>query len=77
MIGLDRIIGMALHDVARCGQQVINRSRIGGRLIGAHLTGVWAVFPCPGGEPASGRQIRFSQASTSMTCPNWSIARYR
>jgi hypothetical protein len=44
MIGLDRIIGVPLHDMARRGQQLIDHSWIGRRLIGADLTWAWAVL---------------------------------
>src|SRR2546421_7734531 len=57
MIGLDRVIGVPLADMARRGQQLSDHSRVGRRLIGADLARAWAVLPGTGEEPASGRQV--------------------
>ena len=43
--------------MARHGQQLIDHSRVGGRLIGADLAWAWAVPQGTGEEPASGRQV--------------------
>jgi hypothetical protein len=57
MIGFDRVSGVLLQDMARRGQQLIDHSRVGGRLIGADFAGTWAVLQGTGEEPASGRQV--------------------
>jgi hypothetical protein len=74
MIGLDRVSGVLLQDMARRGQQLLDHSRIGGRLIGADSLGRG---PCSKARVKNRRvaaRSRFWETSTSMTCPNWSIA---
>jgi hypothetical protein len=55
MIGLDGIVCVLLHDMARGGQQLIEHSRVGRCPIGGHLARAWAVLEGAGEEPASGR----------------------
>jgi hypothetical protein len=43
--------------MARHGQQLIDHSRVGGRLMSADLAWAWAVPHGTGEEPASGRQV--------------------
>jgi hypothetical protein len=43
--------------MARHGQQLIDHSRVGGRLMSADLAWAWAVPQGTGEEPASGRQV--------------------
>src|ERR687894_381652 len=74
MIGLDRVSGVLLQDMARRGQQLLDHSRIGGRLIGADLAGTWAVLQGTGEDRRVAARSRYWETSTSMTCPNWSIA---
>ena len=44
VIGFDGIIGVLLHDMARRGQQFIDHSRVGRRLIGADLARAWTLL---------------------------------
>lgn len=46
-----------LHDVTRCGQQLVAHSRVGGRTIGVHFGRCWVVLNSTGGEPRGGLQI--------------------
>jgi hypothetical protein len=68
MIGLDRIIGVLLDDVA-CGRQhLIEYPRVGGRPVGGHLSSrSCAVFESAGEKAAGGLQIPLSEIRTSMT----------
>jgi hypothetical protein len=57
VIGFDGIIGVLLHDMARRGQQLIDHSRVGRRLIGADLARARALLQGTGEKPASGPQV--------------------
>lgn len=77
VIGLDRIISVLLNNVTRGRQQLIECPRVGGRLVGAHLSRVRIVLEGAGEELAGGTRFRCSDATTSMIWPYWSIAQYR
>jgi hypothetical protein len=77
MIGFDRVVGVLLHHMPRLRHHLVEHPRVGRCPVGGHLG-----RPPRGGyglgeEPAGGCQIRFDEARTSMTCPCWSIARYK
>lgn len=38
MIGLDGVIGVLLHDVARAGQHLVKYADVGRRLVGVYLS---------------------------------------
>ena len=57
VIGLDRITSVLLNNVTRGRQQLIEYPRVGGRLVGAHLSRVRTVLEGAGEELAGGRQI--------------------
>jgi hypothetical protein len=57
VIGLDRIISVLLNNVTRGRQQLIECPRVGGRPVGAHLSGARTVLKGAGEELAGGRQI--------------------
>ena len=59
MIGLDRIIGVLLDDMACSRQHLIEHPRVGGRPVGGHLSRSRAVFESTAEKAASGSQIPF------------------
>ena len=71
------LLPVPLGDVAGGGQQFLDYSGIGECAVGGHLSGRG---PCSRGRVKNRRvaaRSRFSETRTSMTCPNWSIPRYR
>ena len=57
MIGLDRIIRILLHDMARRGQQLIEHPQVGRGPVGIHLARPWAVLKGSGEEPVGGYPV--------------------
>ena len=77
MISLDGISGVLLDDVAGGGQELIEYSWVGSCAVGIDLGRVWTVLQRVAEERRVAAQSLFLDTSTSMTCPHWSIARYR
>jgi len=61
-----------LHDA--CPALITRAER---RLIGADLARARTMLKNADEEPPCGGQVLLSDTSTSMTCPYWSIVRYR
>ena len=57
MVGFYGVVGVLLGDMARRGQQFIEHSWVGRRLIGADFGRTWGVLEGPGEEAAGGGQI--------------------
>ena len=75
VIGFDGVVGVLLHRMAGLGHEFVE-----------HAPGARSVVTSVGRRAATSARAknrrvaarsRFSEASTSMTCPYWSIARYR
>jgi hypothetical protein len=77
VISFDPVVGILLGDVTRGGQQFIEHSRIpGARSVFTSVgRGLWLSAWVKNRRVAA--RARFSVMRTSMTWPNWSIARYR
>jgi hypothetical protein len=77
VIGLDVVVGIPLSAMPRRWQQLLQHHRIRRCLVGYDFAGSG-----PGRaerlleEPTGGLASRHAETNTSMTCPNWSIARY-
>ena len=59
MIGLDGVIGVLLHDVARARQRLVQDADVGRCPAGGYLGWICSVFENMGEEPAGGGQIAF------------------
>ena len=59
MISFDCVVRILLGNMAGRGQQLIERSRIRGSPVGAHLGRWWAVVERLGEKAVSGREIPF------------------
>jgi hypothetical protein len=77
VIGFDRIISVLLGDMAGGRHQLVEYPRVGGRVISGDLDRGRPVFQGVGEESPGATRSRFSATNTSMTCPNWSMARHR
>jgi hypothetical protein len=77
MIVFDGVVPVLLHHMTGRGQQFIEQPQVRRRPIGRHLHRLSGVLERPGEEPAVAVKSRLAEASTSMTWPCRSIARYR
>jgi hypothetical protein len=76
MVALDPIVGVPVRAVPGRRQQVLQHGRVHRRLIGDDLSGRDLRRTDRPFEEAMGRLVsRHEATSTSMTCPNWSMAR--
>ncbi len=75
VIGLDLVVGIPGVDVVGGGQLFVEDPRVGRGAVGGHLGRAppWDRARVKNRRAAAGS--RFSEARTSMTWPNWSIAR--
>jgi hypothetical protein len=76
VIGFNHIIHVLIEDMKVGGQQLIEHPEVGRCPIGGHLGRARAVLESLGKEREWPQDPRFC-ATTSMTRPNWSIARYK
>ncbi len=74
VISFDRIISVLLGDMTGSGHQLVEHPRVGSRVISGDLNRRRPVFLKKRRVAA---KSRFSETNTSMTCPNWSLARYK
>jgi hypothetical protein len=77
MIG-STVICVLLHDMQGGGQKLIKHPQVGRRSVSGHLYRPLILLACLSEKLTGGGQIPLSpRRKTSMTWPNWSIARYR
>ena len=76
VVGLDPVVGVLLGSMPRCRQQLLQHDRVGRRPICGHLNG-HHVGRADGllKEPTSSLGVAPTATNTSITYPNWSIAR--
>ena len=75
LVGFDGVIGVLLSDVAYGGQQFVEHAGVGRCPVGGDVA---RAVPCSSARVKNRRvavRSLFSETSTSMTCPYWSIAR--
>ena len=77
VIGFDRVVSVLLGDMTGGRHQLIEHPRVGGGTISGDLDRGRRVIQGAVKNRRVAARSRFSETSTSMTCPNWSIARYR
>jgi hypothetical protein len=77
VIGFERVVSELLGDMAGGRHQLVEHGWVGNRLIGGDLDWGRPVFKGAGRNRRVAARSRFSATNTSMTCPNWSMARYR
>src|SRR5437868_6409830 len=77
VIGFDRIVSVLLGDMTGRRHQLIKHPRVGGRAVSSDLGRGRPVLEGAGEESSRGRQVPLLDTRTSITCPNWSMARYR
>ena len=75
--GFDPVVTVLFGDVPRRRQQFLQHAEVGRRLVGRDLDWPRRLLQRPGENRRAAAASRLPVASTSMTCPNWSIARYR
>jgi hypothetical protein len=77
VIGLNPIVGIALGAVPGTQKDLLEDGRVDRCLVGDDLG---RAGPCSSARVKNRRvaaRSRFGEANTSITYPNWSIARYR
>ncbi len=77
MISFDRVVCVLLHDVARLGHERVEHPRVRRGRVGGHLGRPSRRVKGPGEEPSGCRKIPLRRGQDIVTCPYWSIARYR
>ena len=77
MIGFDPIVRILLSDMTGSGHQLIEHPRVGEGTVGGDLDRLRLALEGADENRRVAARSRLSETSTSMTCPNWSIARYR
>jgi hypothetical protein len=77
VIGFDRVISVALSDMAGGRHQLVEHPRIGSRVISGDLNRRCPMVQGASEEKPGDRQVPLRETNTSMTCPNSSMARYR
>jgi hypothetical protein len=75
VISLDRIVRRLLNNVARIGQQLAERPRLDRGPISGHVSRTRCLGQGMGEEATGGCASRVGESRTSMTWPNWSMAR--
>ena len=77
MISFDRVVGVLLHDVPRLGHELVEHRGYAGARSVVTSVGRRAPLSARAKNWRVAARSRFGEARTSMTCPCWSIARYR
>jgi hypothetical protein len=77
MIFFDMVIAVLGGEMAGSGHQLVEHPGIGRCFVGRHRVGVGAVIESRVKHRRVAAKSRFSDTSTSMTWPYWSIARYK
>jgi len=77
MISFDGVVRVLLHNTTRGRQQLIDHPRIDRCSVSGHLARMGAILGARVKNRRVAARSRCSETSTSMTWPNWSIARYR
>jgi hypothetical protein len=77
MISFDRVVRILVCHVVGVWQQLIEDPQVGRRPVSGHLSQSPSLFEHLSKNGRAAGKSRFSAAKTSMTCLNWSIARYK
>jgi hypothetical protein len=76
MVSLDVIVGVLIGAMPRRREQLAERGRVGRRLVVTTSTGVILVVVMARSKKwRAALASRLEETNTSMTWPNWSIAR--